>query len=64
MPNCPHCGRFMRRISWDEEEFETDSKIFLCDECGERVETGGYWDEIDKERGYVLQSPLLKETPK
>ena len=40
----------MRRLAWDEEEFETDSKIFLCDECGERVETDGYWDEIDRER--------------
>lgn len=50
IPNCPSCGRFMRRLAWDEEEFETDSKIFLCDECSERAETDGYWDEIDRER--------------
>jgi len=39
-----------------EEETELASKIFECDNCGEKVvgDSDGYWDEIDKERGNPL----------
>jgi len=52
----------MRRLGWDEDEFEVDSRIYLCDDCGERVETDGYWDELDKERGFVLESLIMTNT--
>ncbi len=34
-----------------EEETELSSKVYECDDCGEKIVTDpeGYWDEVDEE---------------
>ncbi len=63
MPNCPSCGRFMSR-GLMEEETEQSSKVFECDDHGEKVVTDpdGYWDAVDAEiRKFTSDDPRLPE---
>lgn len=63
MPNCPSCGQFMSR-GLMEEETELSSKVYWCDDHGEKVVTDsdGYWDEVDAEiRKTTPDDPRLPE---
>ena len=63
MPNCCSCGRFMTR-GLIEEETERSSKIYECDDHGEKIVTDpeGYWSEVDAEiRRVTPDDPRLPE---
>ncbi len=63
MSNCPSCGRFMSR-GLMEEETERSSKVYECDDHGEKVvvDSEGYWDEVDAEiRKFTPNDPRLPE---